>query len=145
MSVLNVTLLAIGAPLVILLMAVPMILLIKGWGAWRDVPREIYDSHRQRLLGLQPTSFWMAAALIGQGGRIFEWFEWQSTRQITDDVSLAIIAVVLVYELLWAVRIVRSRVGIDVRLVRFARYALWGSAVYLLAVAACLAGNLMPK
>ena len=145
MSVLETTLIAIGAPLVIMLLCLPMLLVLKGWKLWQEIPREVYASQRQRLLGFKPADFWFTSLILSQIGRFLEWLGWHTTGEIAQNVSLILLASVLIYQLFWAIRILRSRAYIDVRLVRFARYALWGSAVYILAATASLIGNFTTK
>ena len=145
MSVWETTLIAIGAPLFIALMCFPIILVLKGWKSWRDIPREIYDSHRQQLLGFKPSDFWFASLILNQVGRFLAWLGWETSGEIAQDVSLILLAAVLVYQLFWTIRIIRFRAEIDARLVRFAHYALCGCTVYLLGVAASIAENLTPK
>lgn len=140
MNVLNVTLIAIVAPLMIVLVfGFPLILAVKGKEAWRNVPHEVYASHQQRLAGVRPIFIWITSALLSQIGRLFEWLNWQNAERIAERASLVVMVVVLVYHLVWATRIIRSRSNIDARLVRFARYALCGTAACLLAYAAGIA------
>jgi|GEM_PF-4709728 len=139
MNALSITLMAIGIPLTI---AVPLILLLKGWDAWRVVPREIYISQRQRLFGLSPASFWIVSVIFDQIARLFKWCGNETAVRISEDASLAVLVTVLVYHLFWTTRIIRFPLNFDTRLVRFARYAMWGSAVFLFATAAALVENL---
>ncbi len=143
MSVWNVILIAIGSPLIIILITLlflfPLILDLKAWDAWKSLPREIYATHQQRLFGLRPICFWIASAVISQFREIFEWLKWDTAEQSAEEISLAIIVLVLTCHLFWAIRIVWSHAEIDNRLMRFARFALWGSALGLLATVASLA------
>lgn len=132
MTALYVTLLAIAVPLLI---AVPIILLVKAFNAWRDIPREIYASQQQRLFGLKASTYWVASVIFNQLARFLEWSGWKNSADIAQDASLALLSAVLVYHFFWAMRIVRFRVNLDARLVRFAYYALFGSAFYICALA----------
>ena len=149
MSVLYVMLISIGAPVLIILCAllivVPLIMDTKARQAWKALPPGIYEAHRQRLFGLKPMIFWFAAAVIAESRDVFEWLKWNTTAQLAEYVSWVMIAVVLTYQFCWALRIVRSRLDLDIRLVRFARFALWGSCSGLLAVAGWGSTVLLPK
>jgi len=145
MNVLEVTLLSIAAPLMIILFTVPLLLDVKGRQAWKNIPNEIYTSHRQQLLGIRPTYYWNAAALVSLVGEIFHWLKQENAQQIAQVVSFAIVAVILPYQLIWAVRILRSRAHLDARLVRFAHYAFWGSTAGLVGVFAFFGMILRPK
>jgi len=58
MNVVYVTLIAIAAPVAIIaIFGLPSLLYTKGRDAWRNIPREIYAAHPQRLLGLKISRF----------------------------------------------------------------------------------------
>lgn len=146
MNVLHVLLWAIGVPLAIAAATLPAVLLFRGWEAWRAVPPEVYASHRQRLLGITPIWFWIIFAFLSQViPDILERWVGHRAERIAENVTLAIVAPALIYHLFWAARIIRSRVPLDSRLVRFARYALWDSALCLAVIAAGISLNLIQK
>ncbi len=140
---------AIGVPLVIALVALPLLsfikLEIKIWDVWRDIPREVYTSHRQQLFGLRPIRIWIASVVLSQISDVFKWLGWVRAGGIVAGASFAILILVLVYQLFWAARIIRSRAHLDIRLVRFAKYALCGYAACLLVLVAGLVENLAGK
>lgn len=142
MSVLNATMAAIAAMLVVALLALPYIIALKAWNAWHELPREVYTRHRQQVFNLPPIYLWIACAVLAQISRFFEWLHWLVPERIAEAASLAIIATVLIFHLVWAFHIVRSRLDLDARLRRFARYALWSSAMGILLVAVSIAGYL---
>jgi len=146
MNVLHVLLWAIGVPLAIAASTVPMVLLYKGWEAWRAVPPEVYASHQQRLLGITPIWFWITFAFLSPViPDILGRWAGHGAERIAENVTLAIVAPALIYHIFWAARIIRSCVQLDSRLVRFARYALWDSVLCLMVVATGIFLNLTQK
>lgn len=145
MSVLEVALIAIVAMVGVALMTLPVIFFIKAKDAWQNIPREVYAPHQQRLAGIRPIYFWIAYAMLNQIGKAFEWLGWPLAERIAEDISLVVFAVVVIYYLIWATRIVRSRADIDTRLTHFARYVIWASALSLLVVGFCLVENFAGK
>ncbi len=149
MNVLYVTLISIGAPVLIILCALlfvfPVTLDTKARQAWNDIPREIYAAHRQRLLGLRASYFWYASAVVGVISDVFTWLKWNTAQHLAHQTSFAIMVVILAYQLIWAVRILRARALLDARLVRFARYALLGTGTLLLLMTIGLAADFTSK
>jgi len=135
MNVFHVTLIAIGTMLLVGLIVLPYIFAIKGWGAWREIPREVYNQQPQRIFGFRPIGFWIASAILGQMGDFFKWLTWPMAHDVAKAASFVIFLMVLFSHLVWAIRI-RSDVNADSRVRHFARYALWGSAVGLFLMAA---------
>ena len=143
MNVINTTLIAIETMLVVVLLAVPLFVAVKGLGLWQDLPKEVYHRQRQQLWHLRPVYFWVASAILMQTGNLFGWLRWSNAQRYAEGASLAVLAVVLVSHLAWAWRTVRSGRDADTRLRQFAQYAGWGSAAGILILTACVVGYVL--
>lgn len=136
MNVFNVILIAIGMPLAMTLgIVLPLAFAIKGRGAWKDIPREVYNQRPLRIFGIRPICIWIASAALGQMSSLFEWLKWPMAHDTTEAVSWVMFLVALISSLVWAIRI-RADVSADGRMRHFARYAFWGSAAGLFLMAA---------
>jgi hypothetical protein len=141
MNLLNASLIAIAAMLGVIVLTFPVILALWGWEAWQVLPREIYAREPQRVLGLRPFYLWIAICILGLVEDVFGWLHWSVPYGVAVAAGVIVLTVLLVTHLVWGIRIVRRGAGVDGRLRRFARYALWGSASGILIVAAILVLN----
>jgi hypothetical protein len=132
MSVFQVILFAIVAMAGVAVMTLPLIVGARGWEAWQAIPREVYASTPQRVGRLRPIHLWITAGAIGCVGRIIEWAHQGTLNTLTESVSYLILGAVLAWHVFWAGNILRHQRELDVRLVRFAKYAVCAASIALL-------------
>jgi hypothetical protein len=126
MSFLTITLIAVATILVVIVI---WFVELRVSEVWQSVPREIYARDPLRVLKVRPLYICIAYVILNFVRTGCMLLHWSVAYSVAAGASTIILMLFLVSCTVWAIRIVRQGASVDGRLRRFAKYALWGSAV----------------
>lgn len=135
MTISETTLFAILMVGVVVGVALPVLVYVRGTRLWEEIPRDVYKRFPQRIGRLRPGYVWFAIIAFSLLRDFLAWRHFSGSVPFLKALGGVLLILVLLWQTIWAALVVRRQSELDARLVRFARFVLWCGS-FLLAVAA---------
>lgn len=105
--------------------ALPLLVYVRGTRLWEEIPRDVYKRFPQRIGRLRPLHVWFAIIAFSLLRDFLAWRHFSGSVPFLKALGGLLLILVLLWQMIWAVLVVRRRSELDARLVRFARFFLW--------------------
>ena len=136
---------AVATMLGLVVMTMPLIFAVKGWGAWQSLPRDIYAPYQQRILGVRPSRFWVAIMAVSLVTDLFKYVWLKSVVDFLSLITLIFMGFLLAAHLRRSGKLLEKGQTIDGRLLRFAKYTFGWCATLLLLILSSSLVSLISK
>lgn len=104
--------------------AFPVLVYVRGYRLWEEVPRDVYQRFPQRIGRLRPQHLWFAVVACRLLCDLLAWRHFSGSATVLKQLSGILIILVFLWQMVWAIRVLRQRLELDARLVRFAKFVL---------------------
>lgn len=104
--------------------AFPILAYVRGYRLWEAIPRDVYHRFPQRIGRLRPQHLWFAVVACSFLRDFLAWRHFSGGATVLKQLGDILIILVLLWQMVWAIRVLRRRLELDARLVRFAKFVL---------------------